>query len=279
MATGGYIVSSNIDQGFGGTMAQVYDAYMVPLLFAPYAADLVERVGSRPAGSLLEVAAGTGALTRALASGLPDAVTIVATDLNQGMLDQATRRGISRPVTWQQADSMALPFPDASFDIVACQFGVMFFPDKAAAFAEARRVLKTSGRFLFNVWDRVEENEFSSVVTDALAELFPDDPPRFMIRIPHGYHDVDTIRRDLASGGFSGPAEVETVPKRSVAPSFNDPATALCQGTPLRTEIEARGGTLADATAHTGKAIAQQFGLGPVDGRMQAIVFDVRRET
>ena len=258
-------------------MAEVYERYLVPLIFTPYAADLSKRVAASPGQDILEIAAGTGAVTRELAKQVPSGVSIVATDLNQGMLNQATGRGTARPVTFRLADAMALPFPDASVDTIVCQFGTMFFRDKAAAFREARRVLRPGGHFHFNVWDRIEENEFADVVTGALAEIFPSDPPRFMARIPHGYHDVPTLRKDLAAGGFTGEAVIETVRHLSRADSFEDPAIAYCQGTPLRTEIEARGGQLPEATAHAAKAIGQKYGLGPVEGRIQAHVISVRR--
>ena len=160
--------------------------------------DLADR-GCRPGRprDVLETAAGTGVLTRALASRLAPSTRIVATDLNQPMLDQAAQRQQAAAVEWRQADALALPFADASFDVVACQFGAMFFPDKVQGYSEARRVLRPGGRFLFNVWDRIEENEFADVVTQALAEVFPDDPPRFMARTPHGHHDVGRIRDEL----------------------------------------------------------------------------------
>jgi SAM-dependent methyltransferase len=177
------------DKVFTGCIPELYDAYLVPLLFEPYAADLAARLASRPLGRVLEIAAGTGVATRAMATALPEAVAIAATDLNQAMLDRAAARGTSRPVEWRQADAMALPFADGTFDAVVCQFGVMFFPEKGRAYAEVRRVLRSGGLFVFNVWDRIQENEFADIVTTALAALFPDDPPRFLARTPHGYHD------------------------------------------------------------------------------------------
>jgi ubiquinone/menaquinone biosynthesis C-methylase UbiE len=167
---------------FAGPIPKLYEMYFVPMVFEPYAADLVKRLASRAPSRILETAAGTGVVTRALASAFPANVEIVATDLNEAMVEQAESVGTSRPVEWRQADAMALPFPDATFDAVVCQFGVMFFPDKAKAFAETRRVLRPSGVFLFNVWDRIEENEFVDTVTKALEALFPDDPPSFHAR-------------------------------------------------------------------------------------------------
>ena len=152
-------------------------------------------------------------------------------------------------ITSKQADALALPFGDQSYDAVTCQFGAMFFPDRVAGYKEARRVLKPGGYFIFNVWDRISENDFADTVTQALAEMFPDDPPRFMARTPHGYHDVDEIRADLKAAGFAN-ASADVVDVRSKASSARDAAIAYCQGTPLRNEIEARDASrLDEATA------------------------------
>jgi len=269
--------SPDADKVFSGSVAKIYEEYLVPLIFAPYAEDLARRLASRPLARVLEVAAGTGVVTRKLASVLPAGVSIVATDLNQSMLDMASEVGTSRPVQWRQADAMQLPFADGEFDAVVCQFGVMFFPDKAKAFAETRRVLKAGGVFLFNAWDRIEENEFADAVTTALESLFPDDPPRFMARTPHGYHNVATIERDLASGGFTSP-QIDTVAARSRATSPRVPSVAYCQGTPLRGEIEARDKSrLGEATDIAEDALARRFGPGPVDGKIQAHIVTVER--
>jgi SAM-dependent methyltransferase len=271
------MTATTIDKIFAGSIPQIYEKHFVPLIFEPYAADMARRLASRPISNLLEIAAGTGAVTRALAA-LPNIGAIVATDLNQAMLDQAKAVGTRRPVEWRQADALQLPFPDASFDAVVCQFGVMFFPDKAKAYAEVRRVLKPGGLFLFNVWDRIEDNEFADVVTQALATVFPQDPPRFMARTPHGYHDVRQIEQDLARGGFTSKARIETLPARSRASSPQIPAIAYCQGSPLRSEIEARGASrLNEATEIAAEAIAQRFGRGAVDGKIQAHVVAVER--
>ncbi|HSW84867.1 MAG TPA: class I SAM-dependent methyltransferase [Usitatibacter sp.] len=264
-----------IDKVFAGSIPKVYQSHFVPLIFEPYAADIAERLAERDVSRVLEIAAGTGVVTRALDKALPDDVAIVATDLNPGMLEEARAQGTRRTVDWRTADAMALPFPDASFDCVVCQFGVMFFPDRVHAYTEARRVLAPGGVFLFNAWDRIEENDIAHVVTESLATLFPADPPRFMARTPHGYHDVEVIRRDVAAAGFPN-ARIETLAKRSVAPSALDPAIAYCQGTPLRSEIEARG-SLEEATRVATRAIESRFGTGPVDGMIQAHVVMVER--
>src|SRR2546427_502767 len=187
------IAMSDTDKLFAGSIPELYDTYLVPLIFEPYAADLARRVAAVRPRRVLEIAAGTGVATRAMSLALPADVSLVATDLNQPMLDRAAAVGTARPGSWRQADALQFAVVDASFDVVVCQFGVMFFPDKPKAFAEARRVLGTGGTLLFNVWDRIEENEFADRVTIALGGLFPGDPPRFMARTPHGYHDLSTI--------------------------------------------------------------------------------------
>jgi SAM-dependent methyltransferase len=267
---------ADTDKVFGGSISKLYDTYLVPMIFEPYATDLVNRLPSRALSSVLEIAAGTGVVTRALASALPERVSIVATDLNQAMLDQALAVGTRRPVEWRQADAMRLPFADKTFDAVVCQFGVTFFPERSQAFSEARRVLRPGGVFIFNVWDRLEENEFADAVTTALELLFPKDPPRFLARTPHGYHDRPTIARDLADGGFTKLAQIATVAARSRAESSRVPAIAYCQGTPLRNEIEARGASrLGEATDIAAAAIAQRFGRGAVDGKIQAHIVTI----
>jgi SAM-dependent methyltransferase len=264
---------------FAGNIPQLYKQYLVPLIFEPYAADLASRAASCQPSRVLEIAAGTGVVTRQLAKNLPAGVSIVATDLSQAMLDQAAAVGVARAVEWRQADALQLPFPDEAFDAVVCQFGVMVFPDKARAFSEARRVLRPGGRLMFSVWDSIDQNEFADVVTSALEVLFPNDPPRFLARIPHGYHDPAVIERDLAQGGFTKPPQFATLTARSRASTAHGPAVAYCQGTPLRSEIEALGASrLAEATDEAAKAMARQFGPGPVDGKMQALVIAVERQ-
>ena len=265
--------SPDTDKVFAGSIPKLYDTHLVPLIFEPYAADLVSRLSSRTLSRVLEIAAGTGVVTRALASTLPESVSVIATDLNQAMLDHASAVGAKRMVEWRQADAMQLPFPDAAFDAVVCQFGVMFFPDKIKAFSEARRVLRPGGVFFFNVWDRITENEFADTVEAALGSVFPEDPPRFLSRTPYGYHDRHLIERDLVNGGFTAPPRIDTLAARSRATSPRLPAIAFCQGTPLRNEIEARDASrLGEATDLAAEAIAERFGRGDVDGKIQAHV-------
>ena len=270
--------NSDTDKVFAGSIPKLYEEFLVPLIFAPYAQDLASRLASRTLVRVLEIAAGTGVVTRKLASMLPAGVSIVATDLNQPMLDMASEIGTTRPVQWRQADAAQLPFEDGGFDAVVCQFGVMFFVDKAKAFSEAHRMLKAGGVLLFNVWDRIEENEFAHAVTTALEGIFPDDPPRFLARTPHGYCDHATIERDLKSGGFTSPPRIDTLAARSRANSPRVPAIAYCQGTPLRNEIEARNKSrLGESTDIAAEAVARRFGHGLVDAKVQAHIVTVER--
>jgi ubiquinone/menaquinone biosynthesis C-methylase UbiE len=268
---------SEADKVFAGSIPENYDRHMVPLIFEAYAQDMSRRVAALAPKAVLETAAGSGVVTRALAPILGPDASYAVTDLNQPMLDYAkARQGADSRMTWQKADAQALPFADAAFDLVCCQFGVMFFPDRPSGYREARRVLKPGGCFLFNAWDRIEENVFASDVTDALATFFPNDPPRFMARTPHGYHDIALIRSDLAKAGFTY-ATIETVAAQSRAPSARLVALAYCQGTPLRNEIEARGADkLEAATDHAAAAIASRHGKGEISAKIQAHVILAR---
>ncbi len=255
------------DKVFAGSIPEIYDTYLVPLIFEGFAEDLAGRAAALAPRAVLETAAGSGVVTRALAAKLASDARYVVTDLNRPMLDRAaSRQAPDSRIAWQQADALHLPFEDASFDVLCCQFGVMFFPDRVAGYAEARRVLGSGGSFLFNVWDRIETNEFADAVTDAAGAVFPDDPPRFLARTPHGYHDLALIREELGKAGFTR-VSIATIEAASRAPSPRHPAVAYCQGTPLRNEIEARNAALLDAvTDRATAAIAERFGDGPVSG-------------
>ena len=260
------------DAVFSGSIPAFYDRYLGPLLFEPYADDLARRLTDISSGRVLETAAGTGIVTRMLVRALPGTVAIVATDLNQPMLDFAAAQPGAERVEWRQANALSLPFEEAFFDAVVCQFGVMFFPDRRAAYREARRMLKPGGRFIFSVWDRLVENELSQIVNDAVAALFPEDPPGFLARTPYAYYDIGGIRGELADAGFSSIA-AETLQNFSCAASARDAVIGLCQGSPLRSEIEARNpDRLGAATDAAARAVADRFGSGPISAKMRAHV-------
>ncbi len=266
-----------IDKLFAGSIPEIYDTYMVPLIFEGYARDLARRVAETAPALVLETAAGTGVVTRALAPLLEKDADYAVTDLNSSMLDKAAaRQGADARITWQPADALSLPFAPESFDVVACQFGVMFFPDRIGGYRETLRVLRPRGHFVFNVWDRIEANDFARIVTEAAAAVFPGDPPRFLARTPHGYHDVALIEAELRTAGFTA-VEITTLRLRSDAPDARTPAMAYCQGTPLRNEIEARDpSALTIVTDRAAREIAQMYGEGPVSGHIQAHVIVAR---
>jgi ubiquinone/menaquinone biosynthesis C-methylase UbiE len=259
------------DRAFTGSIPELYDRYLGPMLFEPYAEELAARF-SNFSGEILETAAGTGRVTRALLRALAPASHVTATDLNEPMLKKAAEEIQSVQVRWQQADAQDLPFADGQFDAVVCQFGVMFFPDKLKAFREARRVLRPGGRFVFSVWNDLEQNEISHIADQVVAECFPSNPPGFLKRGPFGYHDQSIIGATLRDAGFRDVAfDVVTIPTR--APSAIDAAIGLCKGTPLRNELEERDASRLDAIAdRVAAALRKAFGDGSITGKGQALV-------
>jgi ubiquinone/menaquinone biosynthesis C-methylase UbiE len=265
---------AHADAAFTDSIPEVYERLLVPLLFAPYAADIVERARAIGGRRVLEIAAGTGIVTRLLTELLPDA-EIEATDLNEAMVARASQHVSSSAVRWSTADAMALPFEDGRFDLVVCQFGMMFFPDRPRAFREARRVLASGGAYLFNVWDSLEYNEVARIISEAAGAAFPDDPPLFLKRTPYGHADPAAIERDLREAGFDDIA-YESVAKRSTA-ATHDAATGICEGSPLRSEILARDAQrLPEVIRQVTRALQTAFGGDAVDGEMRAYVITAR---
>jgi SAM-dependent methyltransferase len=252
---------------WAGSMPELYDRLLGPAVFAPFAGDLAQRIAEHQPGNVLELAAGTGQVTRELVRALP-AAHLVATDLNAAMVAQGAL--LVPQADWQQADAQRLSFPDSSFDLIACQFGVMFFPDRPIAFAGARRVLRPGGRLLFNTWGALPTHEFGTAVVAALRQIFPTDPPTFLDRVPHGYADPDRITAELAAGGLHCASIVE-VTLSGAADSAASVARGFCVGTPLRGEIEARG-QLAATTEAVESLVTAAMGSGPVTGTMTALV-------
>jgi SAM-dependent methyltransferase len=261
------------DASFVAAMPELYDRCLGPMLFSPYADDLRARAREFGARRVLEIAAGTGIVTRVLAEVLPDA-EIEATDLNAAMVRVGAGR-TPEAVRWSVADAQALPFADGRFDLIVCQFGIMFFPDRLAAFREARRVLAPEGSYLFNVWSGLEENDVARIVSQAAEAVFPDNPPAFLKRTPHGHGDPVPIVADLRAAGFTDIA-CDLVAKRSRS-TAGDAAVGLCQGTPLNHEIMTRDpqrlATVVDAAT---RALAAELGGNEIDGAMRAYVITAR---
>ena len=250
-------------------MSEAYDRWLGPAVFHPFAVDLARRAAHHRPDRVLELAAGSGILTRELVTVLPDA-ELTATDFNPAMVSLGSTQVPS--AHWEEADAVRLPYPDGRFDLVVCQFGVMFFPDKAAAYAEARRVLRPGGYFLFNTWGVIDTHGFGAAVMAGLERAFPGDPPSFLMAVPHGYADRDVVVSDLTAGGLET-VFVETVTLEGHAESAAGVATGFCTGTPVRAGIEARS-DLAAATAVVSGEMVRQLGPGPVTARMTAHVFE-----
>jgi SAM-dependent methyltransferase len=255
---------------FTGNLPVFYDTYLVPMQFMPYANFIAERAREFGPLRILETAAGTGIVTQALASKFPVSA-ITATDLNDDMLAQARKRPGLEGVTWRQADAQALPFSDETFDLMVCQFGVMFYPDKLASFREARRVLKPKGTYLFVVWDDYHAMSHSPmwIAAQTVGHMIGRDPSTLL---SPGYYEEPVIRADLAAAGFSSVA-IERVARPSRASSARDAATIMVQGSLLRAAIEAWDATrLDEATDAVEQAMRARFGEGPINGETKALM-------
>ncbi|MDX3383226.1 class I SAM-dependent methyltransferase [Streptomyces niveiscabiei] len=254
-------------------MPDAYERHLVPVFFQPFAEDLAARAAAARPGSILELAAGTGALTSALLAALPG-VPVVATDLNEAMVSAGSVR--EPRAVWRQADAQRLPFGDGEFDLVVCQFGVMFFPDRPAAYAEVRRVLAPGGRFLFNSWGPLASHGFGAAFQTAVEEAMPDGAPAFLRDVPHGYTDPAVVAADLTAAGLS-PAGAEEVTLDGVAESAASVATGLLTGTPVSATVDARedARTIRDAVV---RSMTRRLGAGPVTAPMTATVYTAHRE-
>lgn len=257
---------------FAGSIPEFYDRYLGPVIFEPYAEDLAQRVASRVSeGPVLETACGTGILTRHLRARLPSASELVATDLNAPMLDYAQAHlGRADNLRWQTADAAALPFAAAAFRAVVCQFGVMFVPDRAAAFREARRVLVDGGLFAFNVWDSLAHNPFARIAHLTIGQFFESDPPRFY-EIPFGFYDPALITRLLGDSGFVD-VRIEPVLLQAISPTAADFAEGLVKGNPVSGAISERGLSLDHVAKAVAEALRAECGDGPLRSPMRALV-------
>lgn len=256
---------------FVGSVPDLYEQYLTPFL-APFARDLAGRVAAPR--RMLELACGTGLLTRELVA-VMDGASLVSTDLNEPMIDVARRLVASDKVTWRAADAMALPFDDRSFDLVVCQFGVMFFPDKVGAAREIRRVLDPGGTFLFNTWAVFEHNPLGRIAHETIGRLFPSDPPAFM-RVPFGYGDPGAVEEDLRQAGFTD-VTIDTVDRKGRAASARDAAIGIVEGNPIVAAIQERGSMPVSAvTDEVARALEREFGRSEIRVPMRAYVVTAR---
>lgn len=262
---------------FAGSIPAAYDRYLGPVLFRPYAEDLVARLQVEENGAVLELACGTGIVTRALRNRLPAGARLIATDLNEPMFEYAAARFTKgETVEWRQADACSLPFGGGMFDAVVCQFGIMFVPDKGLAAREAHRVLKPGGVFLFNVWDALQHNDLGRIAHETITSFFDNDPPAFY-QIPFGYHDRDEIKRVLEEAGFRD-IRIEIVEKVSGASSVEDVATGLVQGNPVSVAIAERDPSLLPViTKAIAAALKSRFGNAEIRAPMRAIIAQAQR--
>jgi ubiquinone/menaquinone biosynthesis C-methylase UbiE len=266
----------NKNAHFAGSIPAAYDRYLGPVLFQPYAEDMAARLNVDANGSVLELACGTGILTRVLRDRLPATTRLVATDLNEPMFRNAAQKfRHNEAVEWQQADASSLPFHNESFDAVVCQFGIMFVPDKALSAREARRVLNSGGVFLFNVWDSMEHNDLGRIAHETITSFFKKDPPTFY-QVPFGYHDQDEIKRVIEAAGFSN-VRVDVVSKTSVATQAEDAAMGLVDGNPVSVAIADRDAALLPVIkAAVADALRKHFGVPVFRAPMRAIVVQAR---
>lgn len=262
---------------FVGSIPHNYDTCLGPFLFEFYAKDLARRVEVPVGSRVLEIACGTGITTRALRAALPESVEIVATDLNEPMLEHARSACEDLPnVCFEQADAMTLPFGDASFDAVVCQFGLMFFPDKPQGLREVHRVLKPGGSFTTNTWGSLDANPVIRVVESAVGRYLDGGPPAFFA-VPFGYHAHATIRADLTAGGLADTA-LEVVRTEGQSPAAKALATGFVEGSPGLAEIQERGNAaVPDIVAAVAADLAQAYGDAPLRAPLEAIVVSARR--
>jgi ubiquinone/menaquinone biosynthesis C-methylase UbiE len=268
---------ADIRANYGGTIPEYYDSCLGPAWFDAFGADLAQRLPARLAGDVLEIACGTGLVTRRLRERIDSAHRLVASDISKGMLEYARNKlNDYEGIEWREADAASLPFGAGEFSAVVCAFGVMFVPDKRAAFAEVRRVLKSGGSFLFNVWDRLEENPAAAINAQVIDELFPGDS-EVQLRTPFEMHDPGPIQRLLHETGF----RAERIEKKRIqvgGVSARTIALGQIRGTPRSLLLEKRGASLDEVVEKVAAGLARVGGADPWTGTANAVVVEARAD-
>jgi ubiquinone/menaquinone biosynthesis C-methylase UbiE len=262
---------------FVGKIPEQYDRYLAPLFFNPYADDLAGRLAVVEDMQILEVACGTGIVTRRLVERLGGRGSVVATDLNEAMFAHARTRLPGRgDAHYRTADGTSLPFESRSFHAVVCQFGLVFFSDQPAGAREAFRVLTPGGVYLLNVWDSLARNPVPRIAHETIAKFFPNDPPRFYT-VPFGSYDRAALEALLRDAGFSE-VRCERVAKQGESPTAADAAIGLVEGNPVYGEImQRRPDALADIKAAVAANLARELGDRPLRAPLSALVATARR--
>lgn len=257
---------------FTGSIPEHYDRILGPIIFADYAADIARRAAAFVPPRVLETAAGTGIVTRRLRDALPAGTRLTATDLNPPMLDFARQKfKPGEQVEFQPADATQLPFADASFDAVVCQFGVMFYPDKDKSYREVHRVLAPGGRYFFNVWDSHRYNPFAHIADGVVQRLFPIDPPQFY-KVPFSCHQIDPIKEAVIEAGFAD-IDVSIIRLEREIPDMDQFAHGIVYGNPLADQVRARGGEPELVVQTVVEELRRAFGSNPGRMPLQAIVY------
>jgi SAM-dependent methyltransferase len=270
------VAMTDSSSAFVGSVPELYDRLLGPVLFEPYAPEIARRVSVEPGQAVLEAACGTGRLTHRLRERLPSRVRLVATDLNKPMINHArTRIGNVANLEWRVADCTSLPFVSSAFHALVCQFGLMFVADKATAIREAARVLADSGRLVFSVWDSLNRTPYAQVIHQTVGAFFPSDPPLFL-EVPQGSADPEMWSARLREHGFSS-IELEWIEHEAASPTSYDLASGFVRGTPLSHQISARGGDFERIAQAVGEALAQLGGAAPFRSPMRALIVSASR--
>jgi ubiquinone/menaquinone biosynthesis C-methylase UbiE len=248
-----------------------YDEFFGPMFFEPYAIEVAERIHPSSVSVALEIAAGTGRVTRHLRKRIPASAKLIASDISEDMLAVAKEKLGGLEIDWQNIDAQQLPFSDNSIDLVVCCFGYMFVPDRTKAFAEAYRVLKPGGMFLFTTWDKLENNAPSYIFLWAAKKYFEGGLPE-SYNLPTSMNDEAVIKPLLELAGFSR-ISIEKIQKNSVCATAKEAANRLVHGGPVFEEIKNRNPAWIDEIIMTvEKELSEKFGAAPMIAPISAVI-------